>query len=89
MYRTDSETLEIKEALDFIKQHKAKRERYAKLKRYYEGEHDILKNGAADKNRDNKVISPYPKYITDFSTGYFMGNAVKYNATKLEHTDNI
>lgn len=87
MFRTDSDTLEIKEALDFIKQHKAKRERYAKLQRYYEGDHDILTLGGASKDRDNKVVAPYPKYITDFSTGYFMGNAVKYNATKDDHTD--
>lgn len=87
MFRTDSETLEIKEALDFIKQHKAKRERYAKLQRYYEGKHDIMELGGADRNRKNKVVSPYPKYITDFSTGYFMGNAVKYKATRDDHTD--
>lgn len=87
MFRTDSETLEIDEAAEFIKQHKAKRARYEMLKRYYEGDHDILKKGGALKDRDNKVVSPYPKYITDFSTGYFMGNAVKYNATKEDHTD--
>ncbi|MBM0046862.1 phage portal protein [Anaerococcus sp. mt242] len=87
MFRTDSDTLEIKEALEFIKLHKAKRARYERLKRYYKGDHDILDVGGASKDRDNKVVSPYPKYITDFSTGYFMGNAVKYNATKEDHSD--
>lgn len=87
MYRTDSETLEIKEALDFIKQHKNKRGRYEKLKRYYLGEHDILASGGANKDGKNKVAAAYPKYITNFSTGYFMGNAVKYNATKEDHLD--
>lgn len=87
MFRTDSETLEIEEALDFIKQHKAKRERYARLKRYYEGDHDIKDLGGASEDGENSLIAPYPKYITAFSTGYFMGNAVKYNAIKEEHTD--
>ena len=87
MFRTDSETLEIKEALEFIKLHKVKRARYERLKRYYQGDHDILDVGGASKDRDNKVVAPYPKYITDFSTGYFMGNAVTYNATKDDHLD--
>lgn len=87
MFRTESDTLEIKEALDFIKQHKVKRARYEKLKRYYLGDHDILSIGGASKDGDNNVVAPYPKYITDFSTGYFMGNAVKYNATKEDHSD--
>lgn len=81
MYRTNSENLEIKEALDFIDEHKAKLDRYQTLEDYYVGKHDIREVGGAAKDRNNKIVNPYPKYITDFHTGFFMGNSVRYTAT--------
>ncbi len=87
MFRTNSDVLEIDEALDFIKKHKAKKDRYDKLLRYYRGGHDILEKGGALDDRDNKIMAPYPKYITDFSAGYFMGNSVSYNPINNDHVD--
>ncbi|MCW6678170.1 phage portal protein [Anaerococcus sp. NML200574] len=84
MFRTNKDKLSPKDVVDFIKKHSALIERYKKLQDYYLGNHSILEKGAADKDKDNKLVHPYPKYITDFNTGFFMGQSVKYVATAID-----
>lgn len=87
MFRTYKDELSPADVRDYIKKHSALIGRYVKLQDYYEGKHLILENGAADKDKENKLVHPYPKYITDFNTGFFMGQSVKYVATALDEDE--
>lgn len=87
MFRTYKDELGPKEIKDYIGKHSALIGRYVKLQDYYLGKHLILENGGADKEKENKLVHPYPKYITDFNTGFFMGQSVKYVATALDEDE--
>ena len=65
-----------------IQKHTQERQRLKKLKSYYMGEHAILNHERRNKNAPNfKTVANHAKDIADTSTGYFMGNAIKYNNT--------
>ena len=65
-----------------IKKHAQERSRLRDLKKYYLGEHAILKHERRNKNAPNfKTVANHAKDIADTATGYFMGNAIKYNNT--------
>ncbi len=65
-----------------IRKHTQERQRLKKLKSYYMGEHAILNHERRNKNAPNfKTVANHAKDIADTATGYFMGNAVKYNNT--------
>lgn len=65
-----------------IKKHAQERSRLKKLKSYYMGEHAILNHERRNKNAPNfKTVANHAKDIADTATGYFMGNAIKYNNT--------
>lgn len=65
-----------------IQKHTQERQRLKKLKSYYMGEHAILNHGRRNKNAPNfKTVANHAKDISDTATGYFMGNAIKYNNT--------
>ena len=65
-----------------IQKHTQERQRLKKLKKYYLGEHAILNHERRNKNAPNfKTVANHAKDIADTATGYFMGNAVKYNNT--------
>lgn len=65
-----------------IQKHTQERQRLKKLKSYYMGEHAILKHERRNKNAPNfKTVANHAKDIADTATGYFMGNAIKYNNT--------
>lgn len=52
------------------------------LKKYYLGEHAILNHTRRNQNAPNyKTVANHAKDIADTSTGYFMGNPIKYNNT--------
>lgn len=87
MFRTLKDELSPTDIRDYIKKHTALIARYVKLQDYYLGKHDIMEFGAADKDKDNKLVHPYPKYITDFNTGFFMGQSVKYVATAQDEDE--
>lgn len=80
MYRTDKEELSIEDIQKFIKKHKAESIRYIKLQKYYEGKHDILDHISRDGQPNNKIVNPYPKYITDMLVGYFVGQPISYTS---------
>lgn len=87
IFRTDKNEFEIKEAIGFIEKHKMARERYEKLQKYYETQHDILKNPGGDSKPNYKVVNAYPRYITDMLTGYFVGQPIRYS-NKANASDN-
>ena len=56
-----------------------------RLKDYYLGRHDILrKEGRTNTDVNNKLIANYPAYITNMSTGFFIGQPVTYKTTQGE-----
>lgn len=57
-----------------ISKHYSMVDRLIKLKRYYEGHHDILD----EKDRVNKLICNHAKEISDTAFSYFLGNPVTY-----------
>lgn len=62
------------------------RNRILKLKAYYLGRHVILNKPQRSNNApNNKVVANYCEYITDMSTGFFMGKPIAYtSASKNE-----
>ena len=65
-----------------IRKHAQERSRLHDLKKYYMGDHAILKHERRNKNAPNfKTVANHAKDIADTSTGYFMGNPIKYNNT--------
>lgn len=65
-----------------IRKHTQERSRLRDLKKYYLGDHAILKHERRNKNVPNfKTVANHAKDIADTSTGYFMGNPIKYNNT--------
>lgn len=56
--------------------------RLQKLKRYYDCHNDrILSRSFADKTKpNNKIATPWSKYITDLTTAYFIGKGVSYSS---------
>ena len=65
-----------------IRKHTQERSHLQKLKKYYLGEHAILNHTRRNQNAPNfKTVANHAKDIADTSTGYFMGNPIKYNNT--------
>ena len=55
------------------------RRRLNRLYEYYVGKHDILQRSSSDPAKpNNRIVNPYPSYIVDVYTGYFMGEPVTY-----------
>ena len=54
-----------------------------KLKGYYIGKHDILnKRGRPNGAPNNKIVSNFCQYISDMSTGFFLGRPIAYTTTE-------
>ena len=65
-----------------IRKHANEREGLQKLKRYYIGEHSILKHERRNPNAPNfKTVANHAKDIADTATGYFLGSPITYNNT--------
>lgn len=81
-YRLNESTpLTSKLISKYIEKDAANSKRLKKLKNYYEAKHDINKKTVADNSKpNNRVTNPYANYITDLSTGYFMGEPIKYSS---------
>ena len=78
----DETALNKKLIYKLIQKHTQERSRLQKLKKYYLGEHAILNHERRNKNAPNyKTVANHAKDIADTSTGYFMGNPIKYNNT--------
>lgn len=68
-----------------INEHKQQCNRFKRLHDYYYGEHDI-KNRVRDnpKAPNNKLVCNHAEYIVDMSTGYFLGNPIKYKSESID-----
>lgn len=80
--------------LRLIQKHKLEAvPRLRKLRRYYEGEHDILKRTFADDSKPNiKIVNNFCRMISDVTQGYFTGHPVTYtsqNDNYLMHLEDI
>ncbi|MDQ0176001.1 phage portal protein [Bacillus chungangensis] len=64
-------------------------DRYETLEGYYRGNHSILARTVGENKPNNKLVSNYAKYITDISTGYFMGRPVTYDSDKEEYLNQL
>ena len=54
-----------------------------KLKDYYIGRHDILnKKGRPNGAPNNRIVSNFCQYISDMSTGFFLGRPIAYTTTQ-------
>lgn len=66
-----------------ITKHESSLEKYHRLRRYYEGDHDIKRRRRSSGDvANNKVVCNYAKYITDMSTSYLIGIPVSYAASE-------
>lgn len=64
-----------------ITRHERNRERFERLRGYYEGRHEILTRKKHSPNAaNNKVICNHAKYIVDMAQAYLVGAPVKYAA---------
>lgn len=64
-----------------IKKHKEYCHKLQKNYDYYLGKHKILSSDMEDTEKV-RVFSNYAKYVVDISTGYYLGEPVKYNSDK-------
>lgn len=69
-------------ALKFITRHNGDKERLERLYDYYIGNHSILSRTKDKGAANNRLVCNHAKYITDCTTGYFMGSPVQYLSRK-------
>lgn len=86
MYRIDGDVLEMDDLKYFVEDFKRKRSRYEALQKYWEGDVQIYENFERDIQKEIKAFNPYPKYITNMLTGYFLGKPVRYAAVDQKTT---
>ena len=73
-----------------ITQHQLEMHRYAKLKRYYDGEHDIKKRTFTnDSLPNNKLVCNHASYITDMAVSYVFGEPISYTGKDTEKLNEI
>lgn len=65
-------------AVKFILKHTLGNDRLNRLNDYYMGEHDILSRRKDKNAANNRLVCNHAKYITDCTTGYFLGSPVRY-----------
>ncbi len=70
---------------DVMAEHLHNLDRFQELDRYYKGKHGILKREAKGDGRPNvKVVHAFPKYIVTMTTGYLLGDKIKYSSKTLD-----
>ena len=82
-FKIDKDTVITKELVqDLIKEHSKERSRILKMKNYYNGINEAIKNRQyTDTNKpSNRLYSGYPSYITDNFVGYILGQPVPYKS---------
>ena len=75
----------------YIDAHATEAARRKKLQAYYAGEHSAILSRSFDDaaKPNNKIVNPYPQYITDIMSSYFMGEPVTYTADDSKLLDEI
>ena len=82
-FKLDKDVVITKELIqDLIKEHSKERSRILKMKNYYNGVNEAIKNRQyTDENKpSNRLYSGYPSYITDNFVGYILGQPVTYKS---------
>ncbi len=69
-------------ALKYIIKHNLGTEKFESLYDYYIGKHKILSRSKEKGAANNRLVCNHAKYITDCTTGYFMGSPVQYLSRK-------
>lgn len=69
-------------AVKFMTKHCLNRDRMDRLYDYYIGNHSILNRPKDKRAANNRLVCNHAKYITDCTTGYFLGNPVKYSSRR-------
>ena len=79
---TNQRVLELKDIQEILMAHENDWQHKLRLKDYYVGKHKILhKKGRQNGGPNNMIVSNYCRYITDMSTGFFLGRPVAYTTT--------
>lgn len=65
-------------ALKYIIKHNLDKDRLERLYEYYIGKHEILSRSKEKGAANNRLVCNHAKYITDCTTGYFMGSPIQY-----------
>lgn len=66
-----------------IERHAYEHERFSKLRRYYDGAHDILQRKQTSKGlANNRIVCNHAKYIVDMTSSYLAGNPITYAAAE-------
>ena len=61
-----------------LREHLARLPRLEKLKRYYDGRHDVLARRREPGLPNNRLAHGFPRYITAMASGYLIGSPVVY-----------
>ncbi len=69
-------------AIKYIIKHNLGTEKFESLYDYYIGKHKILSRSKEKGAANNRLVCNHAKYITDCTTGYFMGSPVQYISRK-------
>lgn len=67
-------------AVKFILKHTIGNDRLDRLYDYYIGDHQILSRHKDKNAANNRLVCNHAKYITDCTTGYFLGSPVIYRS---------
>ena len=85
---TTKTELSLQDIATICLRHDTAKLRELRLKRYYRGEHDILrKRQRANNAPNNKIVSNYCAHIADMSTGFFMGKPVAYSSLSEDEAE--
>lgn len=79
--RTTQTSLSLADIQQIILSHAHDRDHKIRLKQYYRGQHDILAKVARnDDAPNNMIVANYCEYISNMSTGFFIGRPVAYSS---------
>lgn len=67
-------------AVRYIRKHSMATEELERLYGYYIGDHAILSRPKDQRAANNRLVCNHAKYITDCTTGYFMGSPIQYGS---------
>ena len=65
-----------------LKEHLAGLPRLNRLRRYYDGRHDVLQRRRGDGLPNNRLVHGFGRYISAMASGYLIGSPVSYQAAE-------
>ncbi len=80
---TNQKEISLRDVQTLVQAHLTDYYHKIKLKRYYEGKHDIFrKQGRKNNAANNRLVSNFCSYITNMSAGFFLGNPITYKSVR-------